>query len=540
MKLSLSRKPDAVAWSIEDLLEKVRAGQIRLPEFQRLFRWDANDVLQLFDSIIRGFPIGTFLFWKTPSSVAAKGRDLEAGAAPTAAHHSEMLWILDGQQRLTSLAGVLLAPGEPEDDRFRIAFALERDELVKVAAGAPWPEKALPLSYTLDSVNLMTWLQSKRAALDERAQRRALEVGKTIREYRIPAYIVVADDEETGRLIFDRTNATGKPLTKGDVFKALHEGLGSQRPNTLEGLKESVADLEFGPLRDELYLQTAAGLAGFDVTKMDHETLASRELGATLPETAEALRKALVFLRQEAHVPNATLLPYTFPVVALTRFFHLFPSPRARSRELLSRWVWRGSITQKHHSHEQKYIRETLGALAGRDEDAEIQRLLELLPGRPSRIEPGEYNLKSAQTRLHLLALLDLRPRDLATGEPLDGAALIQKEKSAAVPFLAEGQTGDAKEDAARATIFGRIIQRPTDRDRIIELLSSLVVGDDVLASLGLERRDVRAILANDSGFAARREIRLGQFVSDFFERRARWEQSDRPSLESLTVEDEP
>ena len=66
MKLSLSRKPEAVAWSIEELLEKVRDGKIRLPEFQRLYKWTSDDVVQLFDSIVRGFPIGTLLFWKGP------------------------------------------------------------------------------------------------------------------------------------------------------------------------------------------------------------------------------------------------------------------------------------------------------------------------------------------------------------------------------------------------------------------------------------------------------------------------------------------
>ena len=539
MKLSLSRKPDAVTWIIEDLLEVVRAGQIRLPEFQRLFRWGADDVLQLFDSILRGFPIGTFLFWKGPTSAALKGRGLEAGSASPAVRHSELLWILDGQQRLTSLAGVLLSPGEPEDERFRIAFALDRDELIKVATGEPWPARVLPLSYVLDSVNLMTWLT--RAKLDERDQRRALGVGKSIREYRIPAYIVTADDEETARLIFDRTNATTRSLTKADVFKALHEGLGSQEPNSLEGLKESVADIGFGPLRENLYLQAAAAVAGLDVTKMDHETLANPDLRAALPDAAAALRTTLVFVRQEAHIPNATLLPYAFPILALARFFHLYPSPRPRSRELLSRWVWRGALTQKHWAHEQKYIRETLSSIEGRDEDAEIQRLLELLPGRPSRIEPAEYNLSAAQTRLHLLALLDLRPRDLATGEPLDGAALIQQEKSAAVLPLVETPAGDPKEDSARATIFGRIIQRPISHARLVELLTSLVIDDDVLASLGLDRDDVRAVVANGSvPFAVRRASRLSHLVSDFFERRARWEHSDRPSLEALTVEDEP
>lgn len=539
MKLSLSRKPDAVAWSIEDLLEKVSEGQIRLPEFQRLFKWDGDDVLQLFDSIVRGFPIGTFLFWKGPVKSTLEGRPLETQSAPSRSRPTDLLFVLDGQQRLTSLAGVLLSSGEPADDRFRIAFALDRDELIKVASGEPWPEFALPLFHALDAVNLMTWINAKRGSLEEGAQRRALEVGKAIREYKVPAYVVVADAEDTARLIFDRTNASGKSLKKSEVFKALHAGIGAQEPNSLDGLEKSVEDLGFGQLRDNLFLQAAAAVAGLDVTKMDHKALSKPELGSALPKTASALRKALAFLRHDAHIPHADLLPYGFPVVALTRFFHLHPAPNTRSRELLSRWVWRGAITQKHWTHEQAYLRETLQAIQGMDEETEVQHLLDLLPRRPAPLDAAEYNLRSAQTRLHLLALLDLRPRDLASGEPLDGAGLIAKSGSEAVQLLVEDTTGDAKEDAARASVFGRVIQRPMSHKRLLDFLGGLYADDQVLASLGLDREDVLSVRGGRP-FAHRRALRLGAHVADFLDRRARWTETDRPSLGSMVVEDSP
>lgn len=538
MKLSLSRKPDAVAWSIEELLEKVRDGQIRLPEFQRLYKWTANDVVELFDSIVRGFPIGTFLFWKGFAASTPEGRPLEPLSSASPSRRSDLLFVLDGQQRLTSLTGVLLSLQEPTDERFRVAFALDRDELLRVPPGEPWPEQAVPLFHVLDSVNLMTWAAAK--GLDAAGQRRALEVGRAIREYRVPAYIIVAEDEDTARLVYDRVNRAGKALTKADVFKALQEGVGSQEPNSLAGLEKSVEDIGFGSLRDNLLLQAAAAVAGLDVTKIDHRALARPELGDALPRTAAALRKALAFLRHDAHIPSVELLPFQFPIVALTRFFDLFPEPRPRSRDLLSRWVWRGAITQKHWAHEQAYLRETLKAINGVDEELEIQQMLKLLPRQPTLPQMTDYSLKSTQTRLHLLALLDLRPRDLASGEPLDGAALIASEGSSAVHLLVDAPpTGTADEDAARASIFGRVIQRPSSHQRLIGFLSSLHADADVLASLGLAVEDVHAI-GKGLPFAQRRRERLSQHFSDFFERRARWEETDRPSLGSLVVEDSP
>ena len=541
MKLSLSRKPEAIAWSIEDLLEKVRAGLIRLPEFQRLFKWGPDDVLQLFDSIIRGFPIGTLLFWKGAAATNAGGRSLETAPEHLASAGSELVWVLDGQQRMTSLAGVLLSPNDPTEDRYRLAVDFDADALIKVRAADAWPQRTLPLSYTMDSVNLMTWLGARRNELSEREQRRALEVGKSIREYRVPGYIVVADDAETARLIFDRTNTTGKPLSKADVFRALHEGIGSQRPNSLEGLQQSVADLQFGSLRENLFLQAAAAVAGLDVTRMDHEALSRPELGAALPDAASALRKALSFLKMDAHIPHADLLPYGFPIVALTRFFHFHPEPRPRSRELLSRWVWRGALTQKHWTHEQKYLRETLEQVQGTDEEAEVQGWLRALPQEPIRLEPAEYSLRSAQTRLHLLAMIDLRPRDLATGAPLDAAALIADEGSAAVIPLDPRSFGEPNEDRMRASVFGRVLQKPMTQERLHSLLDNMFLDEETLASVGLDREDVHAILSDVARpFAIRRHQRLKTHVEEFFARRARWDDSDRPSLASLEVKDEP
>ena len=96
---------------------------------------------------------------------------------------------------------------------------------------------------------------------------------------------------EATQLIFDRVNSSGKALTKADVFKALHEGVGALVPDSLQGLEKSVEDLQFGPLRENLLLQATAAVAGLDVTKIDHKALARPELGSALPHTAAALRR---------------------------------------------------------------------------------------------------------------------------------------------------------------------------------------------------------------------------------------------------------
>lgn len=92
MTSSLHKRPDAATYAIEDLVPLARKGTLRLPSLQRLFKWQPTDVRDLFDSIYRGFPIGTLLLWKKP---AEAGR-FQLGAAPLQrwqlAHFTRRRW----------------------------------------------------------------------------------------------------------------------------------------------------------------------------------------------------------------------------------------------------------------------------------------------------------------------------------------------------------------------------------------------------------------------------------------------------------------
>jgi Protein of unknown function DUF262 len=100
--------------TIADSLRRIQTGQLVLPAIQREFVWENDQITRLFDSIARGYPIGSFLSWSVSAATAAQFRfygflreyhqkdnphcpvlDLPAGHAVTA--------VLDGQQRLTAL-----------------------------------------------------------------------------------------------------------------------------------------------------------------------------------------------------------------------------------------------------------------------------------------------------------------------------------------------------------------------------------------------------------------------------------------------------
>ena len=88
--------------TVSQLIEQIDTGVLGLPELQRPFIWKDSKVRDLFDSMMRGYPIGYLMLWQCPSLEKKKsiGVDNHSYASPTAV-------IIDGQQRLTSLYAVM-------------------------------------------------------------------------------------------------------------------------------------------------------------------------------------------------------------------------------------------------------------------------------------------------------------------------------------------------------------------------------------------------------------------------------------------------
>ena len=83
---------------ITQILAQIDYGLMALPEFQRGYVWNRDQVRGLFNSLYRRHPIGGLLVWSTESkSAAARG---DGHLAP-----GIVKLLLDGQQRITSLYG---------------------------------------------------------------------------------------------------------------------------------------------------------------------------------------------------------------------------------------------------------------------------------------------------------------------------------------------------------------------------------------------------------------------------------------------------
>ena len=89
---------------VSTILNHIDSGHMALPTFQRGYVWNRDQVRELMDSLYRRHPVGSLLVWITPSDNVNHrgGQDLAPGVVQL---------LLDGQQRITSLYGIIR--GEP-------------------------------------------------------------------------------------------------------------------------------------------------------------------------------------------------------------------------------------------------------------------------------------------------------------------------------------------------------------------------------------------------------------------------------------------
>ncbi|MFV3130478.1 DUF262 domain-containing protein [Niveispirillum sp. KHB5.9] len=530
---SLDRRPEARTFKVEDLLGDLKRGRMRIPSFQRGLRWERDDAAKLLDSLWRGYPIGTLLFWETSAEVGEVtfGTVRVGGTA-----RSDALWVVDGQQRLMSLARVLLAPS-PDGDSFALYFDLDE----RVFVGPPKdrdqdPSRYLPMTEVLDSEQLMQWVF--RHTVDQPARReRAFTVGKRIREYEIPAYLVRTEQEQTLREIFGRTNSSGHPLKQSEVFDALNGARGRARPASLRQIVSELASTGFGPVEEKLLFRLLRVLQGRDVVEGKGEgplRLKDSDAERAYQQTADAARRVIQFLMGDVGIPRYELMPYKQPFVLLGKFFHLYPDPGTRSRQLLVRWVWRGALTGTHRG-DTVSTRNTLNRIDQGREEASVQSLLELVKARPESFPDirDAFNFRYATSKLLALAMLDLRPRDLNSGKPIDIGQDAEAEHQD-FPMPSIFATHDA---AALRSAANRLIHSPFPglRRRL-----ALERDPEVLASHGIPEAAAKALHDGDvNSFLGLRADFLQRHCASFFARHARWEESDRPSIEALLAEDE-
>lgn len=216
-----------VSSTLSQLLGDIDLGKLALPELQRPFVWQNTAVRNLLDSMYKGFPIGYLMLWNTADAdwkvIGANGKQ-----------HTPTEFIIDGQQRLTSLYAVMTGAEitfkdfskgririafRPRDARFEVTdAAVERDpeflpDVTELWKGEDWE---------IIEAFLERLRQTRPEALQddqEKQLRHALSRLRGLEDFPLQAVQIGHEvDEEDVAEIFLRVNSGGTKLTQADFI----------------------------------------------------------------------------------------------------------------------------------------------------------------------------------------------------------------------------------------------------------------------------------------------------------------------------------
>lgn len=515
-------------FSIPEIVHLASAGKIRVPTFQRHFAWQAEDVRDLFDSIYRGFPIGTLLLWQHSAQEAIVHLgpiSLKVPSDPSAYS------VVDGQQRITALFATLSPQYAGIDDRFDIYFDLQKERFGNARNGKI-PVRSIPVKEALETRSLLQWLRAHADELDEHDLNVADRLGGALRDYEIPAYVVAGEDLDVLRQVFDRVNSAGKPISRAQVFHALFAG--NDDPTSPTSVVETLQKIGFGRLDEGRVVQSLLALRGGDVQRDIRDEFDSPNDNPSewFDRTEIALQRAIEFLRSQG-IPHLLLMPNTLPIPILATFFHLHPHPDPWTKRLLARWMWRGWVHDfGREGGQTPVLRRAIRAVNPDFSDpgsapSEYDAVKSLLKYTPDRAVPDvdveKFNTKNANSRLVMLALASRGPRD-AEGELIEIAKQFEQYGSDAVTtFVPRART------IAAARGFWTIDSPPITEVPDEAILDSHLIDKESFNLLSIGRTDP---------FLERRGKSLHSFVKGFLDSRVEPGRSIRPPLQQLAIDD--
>ena len=390
--------------TLQNLLEKVGKGQLRLPDFQRGWVWDDSRIKAIIASISQSYPVGSLMGMETGGIAMFNPLLFEGVAEQSAIEQAEML-ILDGQQRLTSLflalksqlpvktrdergkdlarwyyldMALCLAPNGdiddailslPEDRKLTSDFGRHVD-LDLSSRENEYAQGMFPLNLVFDMEERLKWQLGYQEYFQHTPERNRfvgefmLNLSKTFDAYKIPIIVLSKSTPKVAVCtVFENVNTGGVPLTVFELLTATFAVDGYQLRKDWEDRKAKIRAISknlhgidetdflaavtlYASYKKNLECGSAVGCKRKDILN-----LARDEYERYAADLIEGFRKAAKFLHTQKifdsfNLPYKTqLIPLSAVCAALGNAYDI-----STTQDKLSQWYWCGALGELYGS----------------------------------------------------------------------------------------------------------------------------------------------------------------------------------------------
>lgn len=388
-------KPDSKKYS--DLISEIQKGIIKIPKFQRDFVWSIDKTAKLLDSILKGYPIGTFILWQTDERIN-NIKNIGNLEIPPTPDGTKVQYVLDGQQRITSLYAAYLGAkiqkeGEKKiTDYNDIVVNLETDineNGDQVISAEPSGEKYISLNTVLN------FSFSKAKALSNTFSEEELEridnYSTAFKTYEFSTVVLRKEDIDSAIEVFTRINTGGQTLTLFEIMsaKTYDEDQRFDMQAKWAGFIKKLKEIKYESVSSTVVL-SVLGLVLSRTKECKRKTvlaLDKQDIINTWEKVISSLKDAIDYFRTTYRIPVSHLLPYDSLLVPFAYFFfYKQDKPAGEQRKYLEEFFWRMSLSFRYSSSAESRLAQ------------DIKRIDKILEGERPDYSDIKVNLDSPQS----------------------------------------------------------------------------------------------------------------------------------------------
>ena len=352
-------KPDSKKYT--DLISEIQKGQIKIPKFQRDFVWSIEKTAKLLDSILKGYPIGTFILWETNERLNDI-KNIGNLELPPVPDDIKVQYVLDGQQRITSLYAAYLGAsiqkeGEKKITNYGSIFVdLEgdidnNDEQIIVSEQ---PENTF---ITLNEIlNFNDNLLEIKEQFSDDQFKKIHQYSQTFSSYDFSTVVLRKEDIDSAIEVFTRINTGGQTLTLFEIMSAKtydEEQNFDMQDRFQKLLKELESNSKYNTISSTVILNVLGLILSKNkeckrkvVLQLDKQRIID-----IWDDVISALKDSIDYFRSVYRIPVSTLLPYDALLVPFSYFFyHHKENPKGEQIKYLEEFFWRISLSYRYSS----------------------------------------------------------------------------------------------------------------------------------------------------------------------------------------------
>lgn len=352
-------KPDSKKYI--DLIWEIQKGWIKVPKFQRNFVWSIDKTANLLDSILKWYPIGTFILWETNERLndIKNVWNLELPQIPD---DIKVQYVLDGQQRITSLYAAYLGAKIKKEwekkvtDYSEIYVDLEWDidsnDQQIVVSRKPEHWNFISLHEVLNFNDY--FLQIKENYTDE-ILKKIYQYAQYFSTYDFSTIVLRKEDIDSAIEVFTRINTWWQTLTLFEIMsaKTYDEEQDFDMEEKFYRLRKELEEIKYDTISSSIILNTISLILSKNkeckrriILQLDKQAIIN-----IWDDVISALKESIDYFRSVYRIPVSTILPYDSLLIPFSYFFYYNKEkPRWEQIKLLEEFFWRMSLSYRYSS----------------------------------------------------------------------------------------------------------------------------------------------------------------------------------------------